>query len=308
MNEMLIAGAAYALSKAGVKLFEVLEKLGTGIMAPNLKVKNAEADEQVALIEQRKRFQLALNEQQFINERAFQGFVNQVKQQHQNKEEIAEAALKDLKEDAKPEEIEPDWIANFLNKCQDTSNKEKQKIWGKVLAMEANKPGSFSIRAINALNDLDLKEIESLRKLFNFVWWPPKQPVILSQTDSIYVDHGVTFELLTHLEIIGFIRLESSPSLGVLNVGTNVYAAYAGRVLSLRIENIEQGLKIGHCMFTNLAKELIPVLDLKTVPVEGFFDYVKNAWMNHKPVEETPIVLNVSMDGSADAKNESFSK
>ena len=52
-------------------------------------------------------------------------------------------------------EVDHDWTARFFNDVQDVSSEEMQKLWGKVLAGEVERPGSTSIKTLGVLKNLD---------------------------------------------------------------------------------------------------------------------------------------------------------
>ncbi|MCY3899274.1 MAG: DUF2806 domain-containing protein [Caldilineaceae bacterium] len=52
-------------------------------------------------------------------------------------------------------EVDHDWTARFFNDVQDVSSEEMQKLWGKVLAGEVERPGSTSIKTLAILKNLD---------------------------------------------------------------------------------------------------------------------------------------------------------
>ena len=52
-------------------------------------------------------------------------------------------------------EVDHDWTARFFNDVQDVSSEEMQKLWGKVLAGEVERPGSHPIRTLTVLKNLD---------------------------------------------------------------------------------------------------------------------------------------------------------
>lgn len=52
-------------------------------------------------------------------------------------------------------EVDHDWTARFFNDVQDISSEEMQKLWGKVLAGEVERPGNTSIKTLAILKNLD---------------------------------------------------------------------------------------------------------------------------------------------------------
>jgi hypothetical protein len=70
----------------------------------------------------------------------------------ENRAAAAQAAIDDMQTDAgsvdAQEEIEDDWLNLFARLTEDKSSDELRRLFGKVLAGEIKKPGSFSLRTI----------------------------------------------------------------------------------------------------------------------------------------------------------------
>lgn len=73
----------------------------------------------------------------------------------------------DMAGDGRVDDHDPDhdWTARFFNYVQDVSSEEMQLLWAKVLAGEANRPGSTSIRTLAILRDLDKDTAALFRRL-----------------------------------------------------------------------------------------------------------------------------------------------
>lgn len=69
-----------------------------------------------------------------------------------------------LLESPKTEEMDDDWIASFMDKARLISDDEFQIIWANILAKEAEKPGSFSLRTLDVLKCLSKTEAELFQK------------------------------------------------------------------------------------------------------------------------------------------------
>lgn len=112
----------------------------------------------------------------------------------QSMEDITAKALPQLNDDAKPDAMEDDWIANFLAKSRIVSDNEMQEMWARVLAGEANAPGTYSKRTVNFLSDLDKVEAEVFTKLCGFSWTIEKNvvPLVFDEEAEIYSSHGIT--------------------------------------------------------------------------------------------------------------------
>ncbi len=87
-----------------------------------------------------------------LKRRALMRFINEEAQRQSNIEAITSSAIPKLEDTANPADVDNDWIANFFEKCRITSDSEMQELWSKVLAGEANSPGSFSTRTVNFLS------------------------------------------------------------------------------------------------------------------------------------------------------------
>ena len=75
-------------------------------------------------------------------------------------------------------EPDHDWTARFFNYVQDVSSEEMQLLWAKILAGEADRPGSTSIRTLAILRDLDKRTAAIFRRLSSI-------SVSLGQDDQI---------------------------------------------------------------------------------------------------------------------------
>ena len=105
-----------------------------------------------------------------LQKRALQRFVVEEAKKQSNIEEITAKALPQVKDEAQPENIEDDWITNFFDKCRLISNDEMQILWSKVLAGEANSPGTYSKRTVNFLGSLDKSDAFLFQSLCGFAW------------------------------------------------------------------------------------------------------------------------------------------
>lgn len=81
-----------------------------------------------------------------------------------NIEAVLRKALPNVTDEARPENIEVDWLANFLDRCRLVSNEEMQKLFSQVLAGESNRPGSISLRTVSFLATIIQMKREIFRK------------------------------------------------------------------------------------------------------------------------------------------------
>jgi len=195
----------------------------------------------------------------------------------ENIEQIIFKALNELNANAKPNEIENDWMANFFDKCETVSNGEMQCLWAKILAGEANKPGSFSKRTVNNIASFDKTEANLFTSLCRFGWMMGEMfPLIFNVKDEIYTRNGVSFGTLNHLEAIGLITFNDLAGYVQQKLPPNFYVLYYGTQVAISAsENIKE-LKIGKVLLTKMGQELAPICG--SIPVEGFIEYTKEQW------------------------------
>lgn len=213
-----------------------------------------------------------------MQRRAMHRMLQEEEAKQKNMESITEKAIPEVSENAKPEEIEKDWITNFFDKCRLTSDEEIQKLWAAILAGEANSPGAYSKKTVNLLSSLDKKDAELFRKLMGFGWAiAGVTPLIFEIKDTIYKNNGLNFIDLKHLDDIGLISFNHTG--GFNNNGLPKVSAvmYYGRLTVLEFaKDADNSLDLGHVLLSQAGLELANVCGGS--PVVGFEAYVRGKW------------------------------
>ena len=88
----------------------------------------------------------------------------------ENLESIARRSIPLLNKNAIPEEMDDDWIVNMLDKSKLFSDELMQELFARILAGEANSPGSFSKKSVNLLAEIEKKDAICFRSLCRFNW------------------------------------------------------------------------------------------------------------------------------------------
>ena len=88
-----------------------------------------------------------------------------------NIEAITNQAAEELgdDEDVPSQSPDEDWIARFFRISEEISTEYMQMLWGKLLAGEIRRPGSYSLRTLDILKNITQKEAELFVKVSNFV-------------------------------------------------------------------------------------------------------------------------------------------
>jgi len=90
-----------------------------------------------------------------------QAFQESIRQQ--NIESITAVAAEQLEDESAVESdpVDPDWTTRFFRYAEDISNEQMQNIWGRILAGEVKKPGSYSYRTLEIIRNLAKIEAET---------------------------------------------------------------------------------------------------------------------------------------------------
>jgi len=194
----LVKAAPALLDRLGPMLGTLYKPIDTILSAKaesRAQIIRAEGNAQVAAIEQRARFRLqyeAIREQQ-------------------NLEQAVKDSLPLLGENAQPDKLDEDWLMRWTNEVKMVSDPAVRTIWSKILAGEANQPGSYSLKTFECLRSLSKADAEIFRHVANvsfrqggFFWLPFEHPDWLHKHRSIHFTH------LAYLGEIGLLRATTS--------------------------------------------------------------------------------------------------
>ena len=263
----------------------LIERVCDGVGAifrPNQIIRVAKADSKADLIKARGQVEvdkirilggIKVSE---VEKRALARLAYEEGKYQQNMEDILKNALPDVKEDAKPEAVEGDWFINFFDKCRLISDPEMQTLWGKVLAGEANEPGSFSKRTVNFIQTLSKNEAEKFQLLCCFsIASENFTPLIYDPKDEFFVKNGLNIMDMQILNDIGLIILEGLVTYSVpINV-PKFELFYFDTTFEIRIPE-KDDFKIGQVVMTELGREIAKLCSIR--PIHGFSNYLVGKW------------------------------
>lgn len=261
------------MSKPANTLIEKVSDAVGGVFKPWHMRSIAKAEADVDLIKALSKIEITDLEQ-----RAIQRFMHEEAKKQNNIESITSRSLPQLNESAKPEEIDEDWITNFMDKCRLVSDDEMQSIWARILAGEANEPGKFSKRTVNFMESLNKQDALFFTKLcaFNCIL-SDIEPFIYDYTDEIYTDNGVYFDTLNHLDTIGLISLTGIGVYQKQELPQTVAVVYDNTTYTLKFPKEKDNiLQTGKVMLTNIGRELASICAPETVT--GFDEYIIEKW------------------------------
>ncbi len=265
---------------------KLIDKVSDGIGAvfePYQMIRKAKAEVEIEQIK---------NKAIFENLGLIQQGLSRLAREQSNIKQILSYSFPLLNIDAKPENIDNDWIANFFDKCKTVSDEQMQLIWAKLLAGEANSAGSFSRKTVNLIADLDKSDAEMFTKLCSFCWkfqddMEDNIVLIFDLRDKFYNHYGINFSSLNHLETLGLIKLQTlTQGFLIENSSKKLIARYYNKSVELIMPNDSTNqLEVGQVILTRAGNELANVCQSEAI--DEFFDYVYDRWLQKSYIPTT---------------------
>ena len=213
-----------------------------------------------------------------VQRRAAQRFVEEETRKQRNMESIGAKAILDLNPEAPAEDLEEDWIANFFDKCRTVSDDDMQSLWSRILAGEANSPGSFSRKTVNLVADLDKSSAELFVSLCRFGWRIGDSfcPLVLDFSEQIYRQHGITLFSLGQLDSIGLVQI-GSLGFQVTDQPREIVVTYYDRSVRLKFsKDAGNSFAVGQVLLTPSGEQLSRIVG--SMPIDRFFELVYDRW------------------------------
>ncbi len=277
IKEGMPALEVLAGSKA-IALF--LEKISSAIgwyVEPKQIVRKAKAEAAAGLIKAE-----SAQEEKTIEQRAAARIIYEETKQQQNIESIVLAALPGINEDARPNDVDNDWLAHFFDKSRLISNEDIQKLWSQILAGEVNQPGSFSIRTLQLLSTFTKYDAELFLKLNKFVWFYDETEAMAVVPNGIISEDKLSERLSGgeqyYLSDINLVFLHHSGQVTIS--GEDMRIRYGDEVFSIKNkykpEEGVRGLPLGYVKLTQIASELAVIC--KSEPNLEYMQLVIDYW------------------------------
>jgi hypothetical protein len=284
------------LTKPATILVERISDAVGGIAKPWQMRRVARAEADAEMIKANARIKISE-----IERRALVRMVREEARKQKNIEEITAKALPFVTPDAKPENVETDWIAHFFDRCRLISDDEMQTLWASILTGEANKPGSFSKRTIDLVATLDKRDAQLFNRLCSYVWhFEGKNRGVFDDLVPIIENVGVRpsgqgfiFMDLVHLDSIGLTQF--SNSIGYIRVPLTededrILASYFGKKIGIDLDASSRTLATGCTVLTQSGAELAQIC--KAAPLENHFVDALYRWANNGAIIFSPLPQN----------------
>lgn len=200
-----------------------------------------------------------------------------------NKDVIVGKAAEILPETAKLDALNRDWANHVGEKIKLVEDEDMRRLWAKLIAGEAEKPGSFTKRTVDEVARLNKEEADAFTVLAGFVWkakilecgfpqYDGKEEYVLCQNMHV---GGSVFEKGGLLDDANLVK-ESSKWLGLS--GALVEFEYYGRRCEVVLKIVEALPHSPVCQrsLTEVGRALVPICGGE--PVDGEFDRVVAEW------------------------------
>lgn len=187
--------------------------------------------------------------------------------QQQNVEAVCANAAETLaQETSVPEEKpEPEWLSRFMDISSGISTEELQHLWGRILAGEIKRPGSFSLRTLDVLRNLSKKEAESFVKLGDYILRSGDKVFFIDPKAFIFTkDSGVTFLDILALKDAGLIfETDLEFSFPPIAAGETSTLVYGSLILFFEREKDTPKLACTVGLLTRVGVELLPLITIQ---------------------------------------------
>lgn len=174
--------------------------------------------------------------------------------------------------------IEDDWLNNFEKEASQKSTEEMQVLFGRILAGEIRNPGSFSIRAVKILSELDQNTAILFKKLCSvcIVFEIPRDehirvPAIDRSPEFNELSRGLNLDELNVLHEYGLITQDYdsaySHSLCIAKEAPPVILSFRHQGRRWRLLPIPgckspKGINFSGVLFSQAGRELFRIVDL----------------------------------------------
>lgn len=214
--------------------------------------------------------------------------------EYENQHKIYEIATQGLLPNAKPSNVDEDWLAQFLDKARLVSSSDFQILWGNILAEECNIPGSVPKALLHIMEQMDRTMAEGFMNIAAItVQWNDHGvrgccPIYtVPSNDAYYEALGINHDLLVELQSIGLISID-------LGFSTSCYSEHiddSGALLQYHDETFclpenQHDFQVGNVIYTNAGRALFFSVCPRKIP-DFFTSHCVPLWNNQKVDENS---------------------
>lgn len=205
-------------------------------------------------------------------------------QKQANTESVLSHAEEELKDDdnVPDKEVDEDWLSLYFSIVENVSSEYMHRLWGKVLAGEIRSPDGFSLRTLELLKTMTIKEAELFSKVVRKSLFVNKDILIVDKEFWKDFYDGLGFVEYNFLEQIGLVQ-----SLGLhfydLKKGDRIFSTNEGRFLAgIEFEEDVKKFSISYTSLTKTGEDIFSLIQNKDNSMGTLIDFMKTLEVNHK--------------------------
>lgn len=198
--------------------------------------------------------------------------VRKLLKEYKNQQNIFEMAIESLTCDARPEDVDDDWLSYFFEKAKLVSKNDIAIIFGKLLAEEISNPGTVSKSLIHILSIIDRDDAKAFVSLANFcvIIEGLCFPIIYTEEIALYAQNDLNMDEIINLVDIGLIQRDEFPL--SIEISNNTDIIYFDSKID--IGNVNK-ICIGNIILTKAGRELMSVITDKR-KIEEFAEFISS--------------------------------
>ena len=203
---------------------------------------------------------------------------------------IAAQAGESLDEEADPAKLDANWRERFVSHASMIADEDMHEAWSRILAGEVNRPGSFSIRTIATVADMERHNAKDFSELCQFTWSivgshpnVPMLVVVPFGVPNTPLYRGVTFHALKDLESFGLVTCDRPYTTGGRVGGVTIELAHRGDSntrIFLATADSGYAIPFGDVSFTTTGRELAAIIDVEK-PSPDYVDSCLDLWRDN---------------------------
>lgn len=190
-------------------------------------------------------------------------------QRQVNLEAITAKAALDPPESVSEDPVDPDWVAEWFNLCQDVSSEDMQTLWARILAGEIAEPGSFSLRTLAFVKMLRRQDAEVITRFCSMIWTIDGTLTPFCPAEELMYELPplpVSFTEILAMDVFGFAKFDYSNGFESKVAKDHVaHMVYFGQEYRLEWHRRSQdravhlSFPLGKALLTDIGMELAPI-------------------------------------------------
>ena len=156
------------------------------------------------------------------------------------------------------QELDENWIMNYMDCCKNICDEELQVIWAKILAGEFEQPGRISLNTLDKMKMISKKDAELFMKISEFIMRTGNKYFILADKE-ILEKYDIIFEDIIALDEIGLIN-QKVLSLDSLSESNELNAIYKDKYVFFKRKEGHTHLPV--YVITSFGREVYDLLEV----------------------------------------------